>query len=79
MDVVNDLLMLTSARTFAATGDGLRRRQAAGLSLREVAAAVGISPTTLWRWEKGQRTPRGRAAIAWACLLDELGRKVRTR
>lgn len=44
----------------------------AGLSLREVADAVGISPSTLWRWEERERAPRGAAAVAWVRLLDEL-------
>jgi transcriptional regulator with XRE-family HTH domain len=66
--------MLARARTLATSGAGLRQRTSAGLSLREVAQAVGVSPSTLWRWERGERAPRGKAAIAWASLLSDLDR-----
>jgi DNA-binding transcriptional regulator YiaG len=72
---MNELLMLASARTLAATGEGKRRRLAAGLSLREVATAVGVSPATVWRWEMAERAPRGRAAIEWATLLSALKKR----
>lgn len=67
-----DLLLVVRARRLASTGDAKRLREAAGLSLREVAEAVGVSHTALWRWEAGQRAPRGAAASAWALFLGEL-------
>jgi transcriptional regulator with XRE-family HTH domain len=67
-----ELVSLTRVRRLASTGEAQALRLGAGLSLREVAAAVGISHSNLWRWEAGQRTPRGRAALAWAVLLAEL-------
>jgi transcriptional regulator with XRE-family HTH domain len=33
-------------------------REVAGLSLREAAAAIGIAPMTLHRWESGLCAPR---------------------
>lgn len=67
-----DLLLLARARRLASTGEARRLREQAALSLREVADAVGMPHTTLWRWENGQRTPHGAKASAWALLLDEL-------
>lgn len=75
----NDVLMLATARTLANSGDALRTRQEAGLSLREVGDAIGASPTTVWRWERGQRSPRGAAAVEWARLMGQLKRRGRVR
>lgn len=59
----------------AASGEGRRVRLAAGLSLREVAESIGGSPSGLWRWENGDRNPRGPAAAAWARLLSDLSKE----
>ncbi len=71
-----ELLQVALARRLASEGEAQRLRTDAGLSLREVADAIGVSPTTLWRWEAGQRAPRPRAAIAWGALLEQLARQV---
>ncbi len=71
------LLWLVSARRRAASGEARALRLEAGLSLREVARAVGAgSPATVFRWESGQRTPRGGPAAAYGQLLDELARSL---
>ncbi len=69
-----DLVDLARARRYATSGDGGRIRAAASLSLHEVADAAGCSVTTVWRWERGERAPRGAAAVAWARLLNDLQR-----
>jgi transcriptional regulator with XRE-family HTH domain len=46
----------------------------AGLSLQEVASAVKVSPTTVFRWERLERVPHGEPAEDWALLLGELSR-----
>lgn len=69
------LVLLVKARRLSESGDGARARIAAGLSLREVADAVGVSPSALWRWEKGERSPRGDRATAWAQLIADLARE----
>ncbi len=68
-----ELVSLTKVRRLASTGEAKALRLGAELSLREVAAAVGISHSNLWRWEAGQRSPRGQAALAWGLLLAQLG------
>ena len=68
-------LKLVRARRLAATGEGKTIREAAGLSLREVAATVDLSASALFRWENGERVPRGERAVAWAEFLDRLARR----
>lgn len=70
-----EVLLLARARRLAATGAGRELRTGAHLSLREVAESVGVAPNTLWKWEQGQRSPRGSGAVAWAALLTELQRQ----
>jgi len=71
-----DLLLLTEARNLATSGRAGAIRERAGLSLREIADGCGASPTTVYRWERGERQPRGRPAIRWALLLHELDQHV---
>lgn len=74
----HQLLLLARVRRLASTGEAQALRLSAGLSLREVADAVGVSHSNLWRWEAGQRAPRGVAALAWGCLLEDLAAAQRT-
>lgn len=64
--------LLNAARTYAATGTGRAIRQAAGLSMSEVAEALGVTESTIWRWEQGKHRPRGEPAREWARLLNRL-------
>ena len=64
-----ELLAIAKARRFAATGEGKAIREAARISVREIADAAGTAPTTIWRWENGHRQPRGSAAGRWADVL----------
>jgi len=45
----------------------LRRR--AGLALVDVADALGVEQSSVCRWERGDRVPRGEAAVAYLELL----------
>lgn len=76
MKAAEEVLLLAKARTLATTGMGRRVRVACDLSLRNVAESVGVAASTLWRWEQGQRRPRGAAASRWAHLVSELDREV---
>jgi transcriptional regulator with XRE-family HTH domain len=47
-------------------------REAAGLSLAEVGAAIDADPSTVFRWETGERRPSGQRAVAYAVFLQQL-------
>lgn len=47
-------------------------RKAAGLSLQDVADAIGVTATTVFYWETGQRNPSARHIDAYMCALDTL-------
>lgn len=66
------LARVSVARRQFATGIARQRRQAAALSLREVAEALGVDVATCWRWEHGRATPRPEAARRWMELLDAI-------
>jgi len=63
---------LVDARTLLASGEARRIREAAGLSLENVAMEIGVSASAVYRWERGDRVPRGRAAGEYAELLLRL-------
>ena len=73
-----DLLLVAQARRHASTGTGRALREKSGLSLRETATALDVSVAGLWRWENGERTPRGDAAVRWARFLADLARSTKT-
>jgi len=64
-----DLSVIAWARLMAESGRGRRARLRAGIGLVEAAETLGVHPSTLWRWEQGDRHPRRREALAYAALL----------
>jgi DNA-binding transcriptional regulator YiaG len=65
-------LRLASVRSALRSGEAERLRVAAQLSISEVAQACGVDQSTVWRWERGVRKPRGDAALAYGELLESL-------
>lgn len=65
-------MQLAQVRRLTRSGVARRRRIAARLSLAEIAAEIGVAPSTVFRWEKNKRTPRGDAAVAYLRVLDEI-------
>jgi DNA-binding transcriptional regulator YiaG len=63
---------LASARYLVASGQARRIRHAADLSLAEVSRVVGVDLSTVGRWERRERVPRGAAALKYAELLQRL-------
>ena len=37
------------------------------------ARAIDVDPSTLWRWENGERKPQGDWAIRYVDFLERLG------
>jgi transcriptional regulator with XRE-family HTH domain len=67
------VLALARARTALPAPECRRRiRRDAGLTLDEIAAALGVHPATVSAWELGTRTPGRRIAGQYAALLAEL-------
>lgn len=66
------ILRLADVRAALASGEAQRLREAAQLSIGEVARACGVDQSTVWRWEQGKRLPRGQTAIRYADVIDSL-------
>lgn len=73
------LIRLARVRHLAQTGEARRIRAAAGLSQGEIADFVDVRPSTVSRWETGQRTPTGPAALLWLSLLEDLDEAITGR
>lgn len=70
---VDELLERVRARRKLPPAVERRRiREAAGVSQHEIAKALGVSWTAVYRWERGSR-PREHEA-SYAALLEELKR-----
>jgi len=64
---------LTKLRNLLRSGGAEAIRLAAGLSYKEAASTpVGVSPVTIWRWEKHVRTPHGEAGLRYLDRLEQL-------
>ncbi|CAN5514747.1 hypothetical protein BH20ACT21_BH20ACT21_25280 [soil metagenome] len=63
---------LVRVRRLVSTGVAREVRQEAGLSLAEMANAVGVHRMTVHKWERGRHRPKGDAALRYAHVLDEL-------
>jgi DNA-binding transcriptional regulator YiaG len=65
-------LLLADVRSALSSGEAERLRVAAQLSIGEVAQACGVDQSTVWRWERGVRKPRGEAALKYGELIESL-------
>lgn len=64
-----DLRRISAIRMAAASGEAREKRRELRLTLKEVATAVGASPASVNRWERGESSPRGASALRWADAL----------
>ena len=74
-----DLELLLEARAAAESGAARWLRQAAGLSQREMADAIGRTPGCVSLWEHGGRKPTGEGAIRYARALRVIASQVASR
>ncbi|MCF6377912.1 helix-turn-helix domain-containing protein [Nocardioides KLBMP 9356] len=72
---MTDDAFLADARELVRTGLGRRAREHSGVSLEEMAAAVGVSVVELMAWELGEREPRGDAARDYVRVLRGLSNR----
>jgi len=63
---------VAEAKALIASGEARRLREALNLSLLDVARHVIADPSTIGRWERGERNPRGVSAIRYCRLLKRL-------
>jgi DNA-binding transcriptional regulator YiaG len=63
---------LQAVRASTTSGTARSIRLDARLSLHDVASSIGVDCSTVARWERGERLPRGAAALRYAALLDRL-------
>jgi transcriptional regulator with XRE-family HTH domain len=68
---------LTQLSEWITTGRARELREHAHMSRLSVAAEMQVWPSTIARWESGERTPRGRSAIEYYTLLAELNAEQR--
>ena len=54
-------------------------REASGLTQADLAAAVGVDPASISRWESGIRHPRRAAHTRYAAVLERLAEEVNAR
>jgi transcriptional regulator with XRE-family HTH domain len=77
--MASNLVRLANVRDACRSGAARMIRISAGLSLSEVSREVGAAISTIYRWETGERIPRGKAAIRYARLLEELAERQQPR
>ena len=68
----NRITTIANARAFAASGVARALRRASFLSLRDVAAEVGVAPSTVHAWETGKKVPSQENAARYGRLLTTL-------
>lgn len=66
---------LAELRHWISSGAARVYREAAGLSRLHVANELGTWPSTVARWESGERAPRGRHALDYHALLTRLAER----
>ncbi|MFJ2631096.1 helix-turn-helix domain-containing protein [Streptomyces sp. NPDC087422] len=66
------ILRLAWVRAAVSSGEARRLRESARLSISEVASACGVDQSTVWRWERGTRSPRGDKALRYGELIESL-------
>jgi transcriptional regulator with XRE-family HTH domain len=65
----DELRRISEVRALVANGEARAKRLERRLTLREIADAVGSSPSTIHRWEQGTSAPRSAHALRWAKAL----------
>jgi len=69
---IDELIEVARIRALARSGKGRALRVGMDLSLRDLAGAVGVTPSTLALWELGRVRPRPAAARRWEAALSRI-------
>ncbi len=74
MTAPSDLHELAQGRVLIRSGVPRAVRKKLGLSLAEVAASVGVTRSSVLRWETGETAPRSAAALRYVAEIRRLRR-----
>jgi DNA-binding transcriptional regulator YiaG len=69
---LDELLQLAEVRRLAESGEASQIRANANVPAHGIARAIGTSHVTVLRWERGERTPTGPAALRYLAVLRAL-------
>lgn len=72
MTNTNNLQLIAATRHLAATGQARRIRTDANIRASELARHLGVTQTTLNRWETCLRIPSDEDTLRWGRALQEL-------
>lgn len=72
IDAASHALLIAEGRQYATTGAGRMIRQAADLTLAEIATACQTDAAAVYRWETGEHRPRGEFAARYALIIRSL-------
>jgi transcriptional regulator with XRE-family HTH domain len=67
-----EAITISLVRHLCTSGRARALREAARLSLEDVAEAIGSSPSTIGNWERGIRQPRTAVALRYGEFLSAL-------
>jgi DNA-binding XRE family transcriptional regulator len=65
---------LSHLRVLTQSGEARTIREDARLALSDIAQSIGADPSSVGRWERGERLPRGEVALKYARLLERLAK-----
>jgi DNA-binding transcriptional regulator YiaG len=71
----SDLTAANRVRAHLKTGGARAQRKAAGVSMRNVARVLGVTPQAVHYWETYQNVPTVEHALAYGRLLATLTKK----
>lgn len=72
MILSEDLTLAIEGREWARSGKGARIRRVAGITQAQLARELGVTSTSISRWERGERVPRDPQAARYAQVLKTL-------
>jgi DNA-binding transcriptional regulator YiaG len=76
IDLLGDALERSRAlRSLPPVPTRQRLRERVCVSQTAIAAALGVTPGAVSRWERGERTPRGASLQGYLKMLDRLARE----
>jgi Predicted transcriptional regulator len=69
---MKESIKVAEARRLLASGEAKQIRLSRRVEISTIARDLGVSEATVWRWENGQRVPRGPVAARYAQILERL-------